>query len=296
MGRNKKKSKAAAHAASDSDEERDETHEAAAETTTHDVNTGESKDAPESAAGQPSGRDGERGSGDDSDADSDAPKKKKEYKGNRLKKQERNSNKGKGKGKGGAAAAVEGEKVNAAAGENDDEAEPQDTRIPPVEVLYCPNCTFPAEYCEFGGMMDKCRPWLLEHAAELADAEDRGRKRRILTEKERLEALLEGRGIKKALERIVVIDVEKRTGKRVITSVFGMDLFGFNLKDLAREWRKCFSCGGGVRAAEEGKHQDCVDIQGNVEDALAEMLVTKYSIPKTAVYRMEGKKKVPYPY
>jgi density-regulated protein len=51
-----------------------------------------------------------------------------------------------------------------------------------------------------------------------------------------------------------------------------------------------------VRAAEEGKHQDCVDIQGNVEDALAEMLVTKYSIPKTAVYRMEGKKKVPYPY
>lgn len=32
------------------------------------------------------------------------------------------------------------------------------TRQPPVQVLYCPICTFPAEMCEFSGMYEKCRP------------------------------------------------------------------------------------------------------------------------------------------
>lgn len=177
---------------------------------------------------------------------------------------------------------------------SDNEGEIEVTRQRAVEALYCPICTFPAEMCDFSGMMDKCRPWLLEHAAELANAEDRGRRRRILTEKERLEAMMEGRGIKKALERIILLDVEKRTGHRMITSVYGMDLFGFNLKDLSRDWRKSFACGAGVRAPEEGKHQDCVDIQGSVADQLAELLVKKYSIPKDAIYIMENKKKQKY--
>lgn len=288
MGRNKKKSKAAAHAPSDSDEEREEEHvEVKAE-------AGEAGTTEPAVAASTSAQ--HSGSENDSDEE-DAPKKKKEYRGNRLKKADKQQRK---KTKGGDAneddKAAEAAADEGAAGGADDDDEPADTRHKPVEVLYCPMCTFPAEMCEFGGMMEKCRPWLLEHAAELADAEDRGRKRRILTEKGRLEALLEGRGIKKALERIVVLEVEKRTGRRMITSVFGMDLFGFNLKDLSKDWRKRFSCGAGVRAAEEGKHQDCIEIQGNVVDQLAEMLITKYNIPKESVYMLEGKKKVPYPY
>ncbi|KAG5502770.1 hypothetical protein JKF63_04537 [Porcisia hertigi] len=219
---------------------------------------------------------------DQSDA---AIPKKKEYRGNRLK----NIEKKKGTNR--------DRKTTSALGDADEGDEPLVvTRQSAVEVLYCPVCTFPAEICEFSGMLEKCRPWLLEHASELADAEERGRKRRILTEKERLEAMLEGRGIKTALQRIVVLEVEKRTGRRMITSVFGMDLFGFNLKDTARDWRKRFSCGAGVRAAEEGSHQDCIDIQGNVADQLAEMLITKYNIPKGSVYMMQGKQKLPYPY
>ncbi|KPA79440.1 hypothetical protein ABB37_05278 [Leptomonas pyrrhocoris] len=295
MGRNKNRSKAAAHAASESDEELEETHKAAAAATTPREDGGGAKEATAPAtAGQHSGHNSDHADSD-SDGDGTAKAKKKEYKGNRLKKQEK---KIKTKGKGAAAAASAAEETRGEGAGDKEEAEGAlaDGRVPPIEVLYCPNCSFPAEYCEFGGMMEKCRPWLLEHAAELADAEDRGRKRRILTEKDRLEALLEGRGIKKALERVVVIDVGKRSGKHMNTAVFGMDLFGFNLKDLSRDWRKRFSCGGGVRSAEEGMHQDCIDIQGNVQDEVAEMLVSKYSIPKTAVFIMEGKKKVPYPY
>ncbi|KAG5503186.1 hypothetical protein GH5_04248 [Leishmania sp. Ghana 2012 LV757] len=299
MGRNKKKSKAMAHAQSSSDEEREEDHNAAltAAPTAH-AEGGEDHTGASAAAGGAVATSGQRsdhgsGRGSDSDSEDDAPKKKKEYRGNRLKKldSQRRKHKGRDANEDGKAEEAVGE------GEGDGDDEPLVvTRQRAVEVLYCPICTFPAEMCEFSGMMEKCRPWLQEHAAELADAEERGRRRRILTEKDRLEALLEGRGIKKALERIVVLEVEKRTGRRMITSVFGMDLFGFNLKDLSREWRKRFSCGAGVRAAEEGKHQDCIDIQGNLVDQLAEMLVTKYKIPKESVYMMEGKKRVRYPY
>nr|DAD44409.1 TPA_asm: hypothetical protein HUJ06_002639 [Nelumbo nucifera] len=36
-----------------------------------------------------------------------------------------------------------------------------------VRVLYCPVCSLPAEYCEFGPDFEKCKPWLIENAPEL---------------------------------------------------------------------------------------------------------------------------------
>ncbi|KAB5514097.1 hypothetical protein DKX38_028003 [Salix brachista] len=37
----------------------------------------------------------------------------------------------------------------------------------PVKVLYCPSCSLPAEYCEFGPDFEKCKPWLIKNAPEL---------------------------------------------------------------------------------------------------------------------------------
>ena len=37
----------------------------------------------------------------------------------------------------------------------------------PVKVLYCPTCSLPAEYCEFGSDFEKCKPWLIKNAPEL---------------------------------------------------------------------------------------------------------------------------------
>lgn len=37
----------------------------------------------------------------------------------------------------------------------------------PVRVLYCPICSLPAEYCEFGPDFEKCKPWLIKNAPEL---------------------------------------------------------------------------------------------------------------------------------
>jgi len=43
----------------------------------------------------------------------------------------------------------------------------------PVTVIYCPHCTFPPEYCEFGPYYaEKCLPWITEHCPELLPEED----------------------------------------------------------------------------------------------------------------------------
>nr|CCC94658.1 unnamed protein product [Trypanosoma congolense IL3000] len=233
-----------------------------------------------------------------------AATKKKVYHGSKL-----NKNQGKRKAKGSEAPAHVIEKDSAACvkgaepgecepcvGGDEDNSEHHDEDIAvelmkPVDVLYCPNCTFPAEMCEFSGMYEQCRPWLLEHAKELADAEERGRKRRVLTEAERIKRLLKGTNGKKGLERIVLIDVARRTGSRMTTTVKGLDLFGLNLKDLAREWKKMFSCGVGIKT-DEKTEQSIVDIQGSVVTQLVDILPDKYGIPKGSIYRMENKERI----
>lgn len=230
----------------------------------------------------------------DSDNDEEGEgkkKKKKEYKGNKLSRQQ-----GK-KGKKGDEEEEKGNETSSkqktekdgddAHGNDDEDDELVVTREYPVEVLYCPVCSFPAEMCEFSGMMEKCRPWLQEHAAELATAEEKGRKRRILTEQGRLEKLLEGgAGRKHVITRSVVVEVDDHDRKRQLTIVTGMDLFGFNLKDLSREWRKQFSAGAGVREAEEKHEQSRVEVQGNVAAQLGKLFQTKYKIPEECVFRI----------
>ncbi len=38
-----------------------------------------------------------------------------------------------------------------------------------LEVVYCPNCGFPPEYCSFGVNFDKCVPWIMENMIEALD-------------------------------------------------------------------------------------------------------------------------------
>lgn len=47
--------------------------------------------------------------------------------------------------------------------------EPQAVAPPPQEVLYCPHCTFPPEYCSFGSSASKCRAWLVAEHPDLAE-------------------------------------------------------------------------------------------------------------------------------
>lgn len=36
----------------------------------------------------------------------------------------------------------------------------------PVLITYCPTCTMPPEFCEYGSSFDKCLPWIMENCQE----------------------------------------------------------------------------------------------------------------------------------
>lgn len=36
----------------------------------------------------------------------------------------------------------------------------------PRKMKYCPTCTLPPEFCEYGQTFDKCLPWILENCPE----------------------------------------------------------------------------------------------------------------------------------
>jgi translation initiation factor 1 (eIF-1/SUI1) len=140
------------------------------------------------------------------------------------------------------------------------------TKHAPISVMYCPVCTFPAEMCEFSGMLEKCKPWLLENAslleaeaANLAAAEEKGRKQKAPGEK------------KTGGEQVILLATKKRGAKnKMVTHVHGLDAFGHSLKELANIFKKKFQCG--VTVTDVPGLPDAVEIQGEVQDEVAAFL------------------------
>jgi density-regulated protein DRP1 len=197
------------------------------------------------------------------------------------------------------AAVSDGSKKGATAETGNSDSEDDDdvivTRKKAVHVDYCPVCTFPAEMCEYSGVFEKCKPWLMEQlaadeAAKLADAEEKGRKRRILTDQEKLDKILSGTG-KKKVDQVIVLDRKTVRGKKKITTIVGLDLFSVNLTDASREFKKIFSCGAGV--VEEVGVLPLIEVQGDVIPQLVELLPKKYpQISLAQIFVMDGKQRV----
>lgn len=41
----------------------------------------------------------------------------------------------------------------------------------PRDIIYCPTCTMPTEFCEHGACFDKCLPWIFKNCPQvLSDA------------------------------------------------------------------------------------------------------------------------------
>lgn len=41
----------------------------------------------------------------------------------------------------------------------------------PKKMIYCPTCTMPPEYCQYGANFDACLPWILENCPEAISEE-----------------------------------------------------------------------------------------------------------------------------
>ncbi|XP_039051318.1 translation machinery-associated protein 22-like [Hibiscus syriacus] len=191
----------------------------------------------------------------------------------------------------------------------------------PVKVLYCPLCSLPAEYCEFGPDFEKCKPWLIKNAPELyphllkeanekeaekvteqlqsagifssADgAASSAQPGNALSSKQEDLKRLPGGKIKKKEKQEVVIEKVVRNRRKCITIVKGLDLFGIKLSDASKKLGKKFATGASVVKGPTEKEQ--IDVQGDISYDIVEYITETWpAVPETAIFFIEDGKKVP---
>ena len=158
------------------------------------------------------------------------------------------------------------------------------------EVIYCDVCSYPPEYCEFSGKLKRCKKWLNDTHPDLyaklyGDANDDevtklGKKlveSSIGEEREnKLEADLlklqkkeenkEQRELAKKLSSKVIIKREARTKRKFIVAIQGLEVFGIDMKKVAKTFASKFATGCSVSKNAEKKEE--IVIQGDVIDSV----------------------------
>jgi density-regulated protein len=160
----------------------------------------------------------------------------------------------------------------------------------PVSLTYCPHCSMPSEYCQYGPQFkDKCLPHMQSSMTEEALARalgqasleggivDVGPKKSRVTAKEAA-----------VLETKIVIARIQRQKKKFDTSVLGLETVpGLKLEDAAKFFKKKFSCGASVGKTASGAPE--VTIQGDVSLELPDRLMAEYKVAPTTIFFLEGK-------
>lgn len=182
--------------------------------------------------------------------------------------------------------------------------------IEPRKVYLCAICTMPLEYCEFSGFQEKCKLWLKEHdesmyeeiygvkdvteGVEKAKIEDDGtgdkKDRTVVKDKSaKLEAKLERENKKKMASRVLIKRIE-RTKRKCVTTIYGLDIFGVDLKKAAKMFANRFACGSSV--AKNNQNQDEIVVQGDFSDDILKLILTNWpNVPEENIDKIEEKKK-----
>jgi len=198
------------------------------------------------------------------------------------------------------------------------------------EVPYCPNCSFPFEYCEYGPTWDKCKAWLEENdlyatyyepkegvepkvvdpvadatkkvedlsvADEDADEADEDEK---TDEKKEKKTKKNKRGGKVATKEVVEdkkvvpkfchISKNQRNKRKCITVVKGLETYNLKLKDVAKKFSKKFACSASVSNGVI-KGESEIHIQGDVSFDLPDFLVEAFNIEESTMFFTDGAKK-----
>ncbi|XP_024979880.1 translation machinery-associated protein 22-like isoform X2 [Cynara cardunculus var. scolymus] len=158
----------------------------------------------------------------------------------------------------------------------------------PVQVLYCGVCGLPAEYCEFGPDFEKCKPWLIQNAAQIYPDLLQGSS----APKQEPVKKLPGGKIKKKEKQEVIIEKVTRNKRKSITTLKGLDLFGVKLSDASKKLGKKFATGASVVKGPTEKDQ--IDVQGDIAYDIVEFITHTWpDVPETAIFFIEDGKKVP---
>jgi density-regulated protein DRP1 len=157
----------------------------------------------------------------------------------------------------------------------------------PVTLEYCPICSLPPDFCEYGPCWEKCKPWCLEHYPHYypqysgVSLEDAKKGAEAASEKGKVKELPGG---KKKRETSPHVTIKKLTrgGRKCVTSVFGLEGFDVKLDAVTKAFKTRFACGCSVVKGENGL-PDSVDIQGDFEDEVVDQLVDKFKIPEEKI-------------
>ncbi|KAL5528373.1 TMA22 [Sanghuangporus sanghuang] len=179
----------------------------------------------------------------------------------------------------------------------------------PVKVLYCAVCSYPPEYCEFGEHLTRCKEWLKENHPDLYDryySEEALRakigtlsldaQKKLEEDVQKAEQKADKKAdaaLKKLQESQVIIKRIERNRRKFVTSIYGLEVFGIDLKKAAKFFGKKFATGSSVTKNLQGK--DEIVIQGDVSDEIMDMVSDKVdflaSVPEDNVEIVEDKKK-----
>jgi len=142
----------------------------------------------------------------------------------------------------------------------------------PLNIVYCPICTLPPEYCEFGPSFSKCKKWIAENCPEVyPDLAEQFEKIRLGEEVVEETKAPQKKKVKLELPQEIKLAPLKRGGKKIVIRIEGLGSFGVNLKDCAKDLRKKLSCGCSVV-------DDTIEVQGNLIEEIKEILCQNESI------------------
>jgi density-regulated protein DRP1 len=163
-----------------------------------------------------------------------------------------------------------------------------------------------AQYCEFGGTTKKCEEWLKKNDAAL---------HRILYSEEALAAAVGTLSVaaqeradkdaaKKAAKAVaaekreaetratskVLIKRVERNKRKYVTAVQGLELFGLDLKKVAKEFGKKFATGSSVTKIPGGGEE--ITVQGDLSGEIEDYIIDTYKdVPDDNIELIEDKKK-----
>lgn len=176
------------------------------------------------------------------------------------------------------------------------EFKPHDS-YPPITaaetVEYCPIDGLPPDFCQYGPLWEKAKPWCMEHYPhyypELSGVslEDAKKKAAEATAKSKIKELPGG---KKKAEAAPEVTVKKLTrgGRKCIVCVSGLESFGVKLDAAAKLFKKKFACGASVVKGENGL-PDMVELQGDFEQEVIDLICAEWKeVPRDRCMILDG--------
>jgi len=195
------------------------------------------------------------------------------------------------------------------------------TQTRQIFMQYCPTCTAPFEYCEWGPDFAKCKAWFTENWTsaypDVAEGDElvelmtrlgfegkpdanakkaQAAKKAPPAEGEGAPAAgaegapLSKKEAKKKAEQQVVIELATRNKKKHVTSVRGLEHFEVDVPAAAKTFGKKFACGSAFQKGKNGL-PDQIEIQGNYKDELPAFIAEKLKIKLESIFVLEGGKK-----